>query len=251
MNLMSKKRTKHRNRASPWKIFGILVILGALGWGIVSLVRSMRPEITTTTAAPTTTTTTTTDIQAEILMGTIERITRANVRILVGNTLGSGTVIGEDDTYYYAITNQHVIAGEELTLSLKTWEGADGPFEILATDVDLDLALIRFAKAGRAMIIPLDFNQDPDSHDPVVSIGFPYGELTITFGIFEGFGTYLFEGVVHDIILHSAAIGAGSSGGALVDLHGNLLGINTWKLGEDMYAIPASVVKGFIDSNHT
>ncbi len=255
-------KKKPKNRSDPWlgKII-LLIVVCVIALYVVTLIVPDEPAICRTVDPSLTirvTTTTELPDQKAILLGSIERIRSANIYLMItlGETakIGSGTIIDADDLYYYAITNAHVLDGADVPesrRSIRTAEGILSGFEILVQDDARDLALIRFSKEGRAEILPLPISDPVEVDDPVLAIGNPLGEIgTVSIGSVLGFGTIDHLGIVHSVIVHSATIGSGSSGGALTDIHGNLIGINTWSLDGNYYAIPAEVIQSFIASQN-
>lgn len=191
-----------------------------------------------------------------ILLATKDKLEAANIFIQVnfvdGYEIGSGTIINEDESYYYAITNYHVIDGNNEvidSLSVTTSDGVTTSFEILVADDEKDLAYIRFLKANRGNITPLNYStEEIDIYSMCVSIGNPYGEIgTINYGNVTRLTTLHELELTHFVIEHTSVLAAGSSGGALADMYGNLIGINTWELNNKYYAIPISVIYIFLE----
>ena len=135
---------------------------------------------------------------------------------------------------------------------IMTFDSVASDYQIVAIDQEKDLALIQFDKSGREEIIPLNINQNNiyQNDHLIVSIGNPFGEIaTVNYGSIVRM-TYLQElEITHQVIEHNAALANGSSGGALVDTYGILIGINTWELNGYYYAIPASVINTFLENN--
>ncbi len=142
----------------------------------------------------------------------------------IQTSLGSGVIVGPEG---YVLTNHHVISGaDEIQVALP--DGRHARAEVVGSDRDTDLALLRIGLEGLPAIVL------GDSHalqvgDVVLAIGNPFGVgQTVTLGIVSatgrrGLGINTFE----DFIQTDAAINPGNSGGALVDAAGRLVGINT------------------------
>ncbi|QWC00685.1 serine protease [Mycoplasmatota bacterium] len=202
----------------------------------------------------------------DILMETKTHIIKANISITstISKNLtydkksGSGFIFQEDDTYYYAITNHHVIDGEgrPTTYEVKTYEDrSPQTASVVISSESLDLAVIKFEKNNRTEIEMINITQRLDyrfkSDELVFAIGNPLSLTnTVSFGKYEGIAQI--ENVDFIVIRHSAEIFNGSSGGALVDVDGNLIGVNTWGYDDGVasFAIPNFVLYNFLISNN-
>lgn len=142
---------------------------------------------------------------------------------------GSGVVVRRDGDRYYVVTNNHVVAAaESITVILD--DGTNYEAVLEGADGRRDLAVVSFT-AERD--IPVAVFGDSDSlrvGDWVVAIGSPFGfQNTVTAGIVSALGRQGGpQGNISDFIQTDAAINQGNSGGALVNLEGELVGINTW-----------------------
>ncbi len=140
------------------------------------------------------------------------------------SNLGSGVIVSPDG---YILTNHHVIeAAEEIQIALP--DGRNLPAQLVGTDPDTDLAVLRVRATG---LNAITFAQ-PDSlriGDVVLAIGNPFGVgQTVTMGIVSGLNrSHLGINTFENFIQTDAAINPGNSGGALVDTEGRLVGINT------------------------
>ncbi|MDZ7827965.1 MAG: trypsin-like peptidase domain-containing protein [Halofilum sp. (in: g-proteobacteria)] len=139
-------------------------------------------------------------------------------------TLGSGVVL---DTHGHVVTNHHVIAGAE-RVEVVLGDGRRLGASRVGSDPDTDLALLQVEADGLAGIP----RADPHSlarGDVVLAIGNPWGVgQAATLGIVGATGRgRLGLSTFEDFIQHDAAINPGSSGGALVNPRGELVGINT------------------------
>ncbi len=141
------------------------------------------------------------------------------------HSLGSGVIV--DAKKGYLLTNNHVIQDAfEITVTLP--DGREMMAEIIGRDPDTDIAVLR-VQARNLSRIPLGDSSRLRVGDFVVAIGNPFGlGQTVTSGIVSalgrsGLGIESFE----DFIQTDASINLGNSGGALVNLHGELVGINT------------------------
>jgi serine protease Do len=144
---------------------------------------------------------------------------------------GSGVVIGENRI----LTNAHNLHGDEVTVTFADGRTADAT--IAGVDADGDLAVLEAPTEGApALGLGTDV---PGLGAPVVALGNPNGHgPRVTFGFVSGVGRS-FRGPrgrrVAGAVEHTAPLMPGSSGGPVVDLDGNLLGINTNRLGNGFY----------------
>jgi len=139
-------------------------------------------------------------------------------------SLGSGVIITADG---YIVTNNHVVAGasdiEVFTQSRKKYKA-----QVVGTDPRTDIALLK-VDAGGLPTLAFDDSSKLKVGDLVFAIGDPFGiGETATMGIVSATGRAV-GGIEHyeNFIQTDAAINPGNSGGALIDTHGNLVGINT------------------------
>src|SRR4051812_47599825 len=162
------------------------------------------------------------------------------------SSLGSGVVVGARG---YILTNHHVVeAADEIEVALA--DGKKFKARLVGSDPETDLAVLQVSNAS----LPSITFGDADSvrvGDVVLAIGNPFGVgQTVTGGIVSAMGrNQLGINTFENFIQTDAAINPGNSGGALVDTHGNLLGINTAiysRSGGSMgigFAIPVSTAR--------
>lgn len=143
----------------------------------------------------------------------------------VSQSLGSGVVV--DAQKGYVLTNNHVIAGAD-DISVTLSDGRSFSAEVIGTDPDTDLAMVRIAAEGLKALPLADSNQLRVG-DFVVAVGNPFGlGQTVTSGIVSALGRTGFRGLeFQNFIQTDASINPGNSGGALVNLRGELVGINS------------------------
>ena len=164
----------------------------------------------------------------------------------------------EDDSYYYAITNFHVINPDEYEVEYEVRAFGDEGFtecEVIASDSVIDLAVVRFTKLDRTGIEIIDIYKrlyyQFNPGELVLAVGNPLDVYNIvTIGEYKSMENI--QNVDYSVIYHNAQIEEGSSGGALVDIDGNLIGVNTWGLDTDeinSFAIPNYIVYMFLINN--
>ncbi len=143
--------------------------------------------------------------------------------------LGSGVIVRRDGSTYYVLTNDHVV-GEGDQIMVLLYDSQEYLGEVVGTDSRKDLALVAF---DADVDIPLGVLGDSDDlrvGDWVLAVGSPFGfQSTVTAGIVSALGRRGGPaGNISDFIQTDAAINQGNSGGALVNLRGEVVGINTW-----------------------
>ncbi|WNC68096.1 Do family serine endopeptidase [Thalassotalea nanhaiensis] len=165
--------------------------------------------------------------------------------------LGSGVII--DAKKGYVVTNNHVIdEADEILVNLK--DGRQFEAKKIGSDAQSDIALLQI-KAEDLKEIKIANSDDLRVGDFAVAIGSPFGlGQTVTSGIVSALGrSGLNIEQLEDFIQTDAAINSGNSGGALVNLRGELIGINTAILGPSGgnvgigFAIPSSMMQNLID----
>jgi serine protease Do len=139
-------------------------------------------------------------------------------------SLGSGFVISTDG---YIVTNNHVIEDvDKILVAFK--EGEELEAEVVGRDPKTDIALIRVEPDSELPTLSLGNSDDVRPGDWVVAIGNPFGlEHTVTAGIVSAKHRIIGQGSYDDFIQTDAAINPGNSGGPLIDLRGQVIGINT------------------------
>ena len=165
--------------------------------------------------------------------------------------LGSGVII--DSEKGYVVTNNHVVENaDEITVKLS--DGREFKAKKLGADEQSDIALLKI-EAEKLTALPLSDSDEMRVGDYVVAIGNPFGlSQTVTSGIISAMGrSGLNIGGYEDYIQTDAAINRGNSGGALVNLRGELVGINTAIFGPNGgnvgigFAIPSNMMKNLVD----
>jgi len=150
-----------------------------------------------------------------------------NERNRAPRAMGAGSGVIIDASSGYVVTNHHVVA-DAVDISVQLSDGRSFEGELLGSDPGTDIALLQIAAEDLADIGLANIGT-VDVGDYVVAIGNPFGiGQTVTSGIVSALGRAgLNNENYEDFIQTDAAINMGNSGGALVDLEGNLVGINT------------------------
>jgi len=139
-------------------------------------------------------------------------------------SLGTGFVISRDG---YIVTNNHVIEDTE-KLTVKFNDGRELPATIVGRDPKTDIGLIKVESKEPLFALPLGDSERVRPGEWVVAIGNPFGlEHTVTAGIVSAKHRNIDHGAYDDYIQTDAAINPGNSGGPLLNLAGEVIGINT------------------------
>jgi len=148
-----------------------------------------------------------------------------NSRERVQQSLGSGVIV--DAAKGYVLTNNHVVEGAD-DIAVTVPDGRTVKAKVLGTDPDTDLAVLEIP-ADKLTALPIADSAKLRVGDFVVAIGEPFGlGQTVTSGIVSALGrTGLRGSGVQNFIQTDASINPGNSGGPLVNLRGELVGINS------------------------
>ena len=137
--------------------------------------------------------------------------------------LGSGFVISEDG---FIVTNNHVIQGADEIL-IEFFEGFELEAEIVGTDPNTDLALLKVESDEPLSYVPWGDSEVARVGDWVMAMGNPLGQgFSVSAGIVSARGRAL-SGTYDDYIQTDAAINRGNSGGPLFNMDGEVIGVNT------------------------
>ena len=169
----------------------------------------------------------------------------------VERSLGSGVIVDAKGTI---VTNQHVIAGAD-SIRVQLADGRIAEATVVGQDPDTDIAILHLG-IGNLPVMPLGRSDTLRVGDIVLAIGNPYGlSQTVTQGIVSATGReQLGLATFENFIQTDAAINLSNSGGALIDAHGDLVGINTAVLNRAYggpegigFAIPVNLVRGVME----
>ncbi len=140
---------------------------------------------------------------------------------------GSGVIISDDG---YILTNNHVVENTA-HLFVTLADGTELPAELVGTDIFADLAVLK-ADGEFPVVATLGNSETLKPGETVIAIGSPLGDFvnTVTVGVISATGRVIDTGngfLMEDLIQTDAAINQGNSGGPLVNLAGEVVGINT------------------------
>ncbi|MCZ6539780.1 MAG: trypsin-like peptidase domain-containing protein [Chloroflexi bacterium] len=198
--------------------------------------------------------------QGEHLADLYEKTVQSVVFIVAESQQGQGSGSGFVwDTDGHVVTNYHVVQGANAQ-TVKFFNGRDYTADIVAFDLDADLAVIRLNDVEHQLVpIAIGNSSDLRPGEMAIALGNPFGEeFTMTTGIVSavsrtlrsGFSLYSIPAVVQT----DAAINPGNSGGPLVDMNGAVIGVNTQIRSESRqnsgvgFAVPVDLVKRVVPS---
>ena len=220
-----------------------LLVGGAAGVGGAAAWDAWQPDESSGSTATTRTTSQVVDTPDRAAAdGTVAQVAQevlpSVVKIDVSNGQesgsGSGIVLSSDGQI---LTNNHVVevAGDSGSISVSFNDGSSAPAKILGTDPLTDTAVIQAEGVDGLTPATIGKSSDLQVGEGVVAIGSPFGlESTVTSGIVSALDRPVDVGsdgegnsTTYPAIQTDAAINPGNSGGPLVDLNGNLVGINS------------------------
>lgn len=156
---------------------------------------------------------------------------------------GSGFVYKKDESFAYIMTNHHVIDGSDnnkVVITLSNDDQIEG--EVTGSDEYLDLAVVKVEKSKITQVAKLGNSENSIVGDTVITVGSPVGyeyRGTVTRGTLSGKNRMVEVSVAstNDFVMRvlqiDAAINPGNSGGPLINIKGEVIGINSLKLVED------------------
>ncbi len=188
----------------------------------------------------------------EIYKKCVKYIVSVSTKTGIGMSWGSGIIMSSDG---YIITNAHVIAGAE-SVTVSTYDDKSFEASLVGTDNISDLAVLKIEASG---LTAAEFAaQSPVEGDRVVAIGNPLGQelkLTMTDGIVSAISRDIsHNGHRMTLLQTNAAINEGNSGGALINMYGQVVGVTNMKMisanGVEGigFAIPVKVIEPMVNS---
>jgi len=145
---------------------------------------------------------------------------------------GTGFIVSENGMI---LTNEHVVTDKEADYTVLTNDGKKYPAEVLARDPARDLAVIKVKEAGTSFpTLKLGNSDNLQIGQTIIAIGNALGEFrnTVSVGVISGLGRTVTAGgggmveTLEDVIQTDAAINRGNSGGPLLNLKGEVIGVN-------------------------
>ena len=202
--------------------------------------------------------------ESNTIKDSIQKVYRSVVLIeatnRLGTSTGSGFVYKEDDQYGYILTNNHVVE-DATTVKVVNIEGVEIDATVLGTDIYMDIAVLRIDKENVLQVASIGDSKSVELGDTVFTVGSPEGKEyigTVTKGILSGKSREITVSLssggyyIMSLLQTDAAINPGNSGGPLVNINGEVIGINALKLVEDKiegmgFAIPIEEVMLYVD----
>src|SRR3989344_111813 len=225
---------------------------------ITSVIEKSIPSVVTIAINKTTTTPGSIQINPLDRLNPIKKIPGEKKEI--HQNIGSGFLISEDGLI---LTNKHVVADEQATYSVLTYDKKEFSVESILKDPLNDMAILKINAKNLTSLV-LGDSSTLKLGQIAIAIGTPLGEYTntVTSGIISGLGRGItagspFEGAVeqlNNVIQTDAAISPGNSGGPLLNSRGEVIGINTAIAQEGQnigFAIPSNVAAGLVDEFKT
>ncbi len=159
-------------------------------------------------------------------------------------SLGSGFIVDKNG---YIMTNNHVVENAD-EIKVKLSEGKEYKAKVIGRDSKTDLALIKISSLfGDLPTLPLGDSEKVKVGEWVLAIGNPFGlEETVTKGIISATGRVIGSGPYDNFLQTDAPINPGNSGGPLINLKGEVIGINTAIVASGQgigFAIPSNMAK--------
>lgn len=163
---------------------------------------------------------------------------------------GSGVIISEDG---YIVTNNHVIQGaEEIQVTLNNQKSY--PAKLIGTDSKMDIALLKIEAENTLSYAVFGDSDQVKVGEWVLAVGNPFNlNSTVTAGIISAKARNLGTSGIQSFIQTDAVVNPGNSGGALVNIRGELIGINTMISSNTgsyvgySFAVPSNITKKIIE----
>ena len=171
-------------------------------------------------------------------------------RDLRGEAIGSGIII--DGRRSLVLTNAHVVNGAS-EISVRLLDGRTFSADVVGAEPDFDIAVLRLKGARDLPSVAMGDSTDLMPGESVIAIGIPYGfSHTVTTGVISALDRTIEaeDGVFTDLIQTDAAINPGNSGGPLLNILGELVGVNTAIYDKAQgigFAIPISKARRVVD----
>ncbi len=159
-------------------------------------------------------------------------------------SLGSGFIISKEG---YILTNNHVVKGAT-EIKVKLHDGSKYDAKLVGSDAKTDIALIKIDPKGKKLTTAkLGDSDKVEIGQWVLAVGNPFGlSYTVTAGIISAKGRVIGEGPYDNFIQTDASINPGNSGGPLINMNGEVIGINTAIVAQGQgigFAIPINMAK--------
>lgn len=262
---ISKKRKSKKIHGILITIFVVLIAF-VLGLSIMYLYSKNNPTVITSKK-----TVSEIKVSEEAMEDAIDKVYDSVLCIQVldqsGNVIssGSGFVYSKDSKYGYILTNSHVVSGATTVQGVLS-NNNTVELKVLGTDSYTDLAVLRMDVKDVLGVASIGKSSNVKVGNTVFTVGSPMGSNysgTVTKGILSGkdrlietsssTDSYTTESYIVKVMQTDAAISPGNSGGPLVDLAGDVIGINSLKLVDSSvegmgFAIPIEDAMSYVDT---
>ncbi|MEK6933434.1 MAG: trypsin-like peptidase domain-containing protein [Nanoarchaeota archaeon] len=172
--------------------------------------------------------------------GIIDEVIKGVVSVGTDKSMGSGFIIDKEG---YVVTNQHVISGAK-KIAVLTYDKQVIAAKLIGSDINRDIALLKIEGEFNSLDLGDSDNVQPGRK--VIAIGNPLGlSFTVTQGIVSAVDRDGPNGA-QEYIQTDVSLNPGNSGGPLIDINGEVIGINNFKVGgaESLgFALESNVVK--------
>lgn len=262
----SNKNNKNNNFNKKLGFALVILIAFALGVGLMYWYSIENPTVVTKNR-----TISETKVTEEAMEDAIKKIYDSVLCIEVLNqdgsvlSTGTGFVYGKDDKYGYVLTNAHVVSGATNIQGMLSNNSAT-TLTLLGSDTYTDLAVLRMDVKDVLQVASIGDSKNTAIGNTVFTVGSPMGATyagTVTKGILSGKDRLIetstssngmtSESYIVKVLQTDAAISPGNSGGPLVNLAGDVIGINSLKLVDEQvegmgFAIPIEDAMNYVDS---
>lgn len=262
----SNKNNKNNNFNKKLGFALVILIAFALGVGLMYWYSMENPTIVTKNR-----TISETKVTEEAMEDAIKKIYDSVLCIEVLNqdgsvlSTGTGFVYGKDDKYGYVLTNAHVVSGATNIQGMLS-NNSTTALTLLGSDTYTDLAVLRMDIKDVLQVASIGDSKNTAIGNTVFTVGSPMGATyagTVTKGILSGKDRLIetsassngltSESYIVKVLQTDAAISPGNSGGPLVNLAGDVIGINSLKLVDEQvegmgFAIPIEDAMNYVDS---
>jgi serine protease Do len=218
-----------------------IIVLTALGWAgdrrVVQLFTDMQKEIVEISDG----------VKKSVVHIEVVQKSESGRRF---RSLGSGVIV---DSEGYILTNEHVV-GRSVSVKVTLEDKRELTAEVIGVDKQTDLALLKVDVAEPLPAATFANSDEVEVGEWVIAVGNPFGfDRTVSFGIVSGKGRVISDlpaetPLLNNFIQTDAAIDPGSSGGPLVNLRGEIIGINSMGIGRGQgFTIPANMAKQVVE----
>ena len=260
-----KRNNKNKKSINIIKFAIIILIAFAFGVGLMYFYSIKNPKVITKNR-----TISNNKVTEEAMEDAINKIYDSVLCIEVmnddGSVLSSGTgfVYGKDDKYGYVLTNAHVVSGATKVQGVLS-NNNSVDLRILGSDTYTDVAVLRMDEKNVLQVASIGDSKNTGIGNTVFTVGSPMGSSyagTVTKGILSGKDRLIetttstnmltTESYIVKVIQTDAAISPGNSGGPLVNLAGDVIGITSLKLVDEQvegmgFAIPIEDAMNYVD----